>query len=241
MADQIVRDAVVWVAQYDLSGNVNALALNCKAETPDATAMGDLAKVRLGGLKDHAAEINGWFEAALVTGNPDHYLFDRMALAFPAMSLSPLGTTNALAYLLKPELIEYSPGAKVGDVFPFKVHAEGAGVLVKGTILLPKLARIVTATSAPVNRGAVSAAQRVYAALHVFGASAGDTLDVIIQSDSLVGFGTPADVITFAQKTAAGYEWAEAAGPNTDIWWRVSFTIGGVDPSFTFAVTMGIL
>lgn len=52
---------------------------------------------------------------------------------------------------------------------------------------------------------------------------------------------TDTPVITFAQKAAAGYEWATDAGPITDVNFKAKWTIGGVDPSFTFAVVAGIV
>lgn len=244
MAEILVGNATVWVAQYDFSAWMNAVALNAKAETPETTAMGVTSKQRLGGLLDHAFEANGWWDAEAVTGNPDHYLFDEVGLAFPAVSLSATGAINDTAYLLRPELTEYSPGAKVGDVMAFKLHGEGSGLLVKGSILLPKANRSISANSTGVQLGAVTAGQSIYAALHVFTESGTDSphLDVKIQShdDNSFGGGT-VDRITFAQKSAAGYEWATpVAGPITDTWWRVVYTITGTNPIFNFAVTFGI-
>jgi hypothetical protein len=315
MAEQIVRDAIIYVAQYDLSGSVNALALNMKAEAPEKTAMGATAKTRLPGLNDHAAEINGWWSAEAITGNPDHYLFDQMGLAFPAMSLSPTGLAGAPVFLLRPELTEYSPGAKMGDVLPFKLHAEGAGILVRGLMMLPKAARTLTGAGSAYNLGEVSSIQNLYGILHVFSKTGTPTLDVVIaianriatveihtagsgyseddiltvvQSgasggtltvDSVGGSGevtgvslltpgsgyavasglsttvappggsgckitiltiTDTAVITFAQKTDAGYEWKTETGPYTDVWWKAKYTIGGDSPNITFAVTAGI-
>jgi hypothetical protein len=57
----------------------------------------------------------------------------------------------------------------------------------------------------------------------------------------LSGFPSPATRLTFAQKTAAGYEFKSAAGAITDDWWRVDWTIGGTaTPTFSFVVAVGI-
>lgn len=175
----------------------------------------------------------------------------------------------------------------------------------------------MTGAGTKYNLGAYTATQYLYGGLHVFTASAGDTLDVticiadrvqtitinaagtgytaghdltIVQSggsfataniDTVDGGGgvtgvtlltpgsgyavanvldttvspgpggtgcklnitaiTDTAVITFAQKSAAGYEWATDAGPITDVNFKAKWTIGGVDPSFTFAVVAGIV
>ena len=52
---------------------------------------------------------------------------------------------------------------------------------------------------------------------------------------------TDTPVMVFAQKTAVGHEWKEVAGPFTDDYWRVKYTIGGGSPNITFAVMLGIL
>ncbi|MGH2710617.1 MAG: hypothetical protein ACRDH9_05370, partial [Actinomycetota bacterium] len=79
----------------------------------------------------------------------------------------------------------------------------------------------------------------VYAALHVLDASAGDTLDVIVQTDDGAGFASPTTLITFDQAAAVGAQFKTAAG-NADDWYRVNFTIGGAGPSFKFVAVVGV-
>ena len=52
---------------------------------------------------------------------------------------------------------------------------------------------------------------------------------------------TDTAVITFTQATASGYEWMTDAGAITDVNFKAKWTIGGADPSFTFAVVAGIV
>lgn len=79
------------------------------------------------------------------------------------------------------------------------------------------------------------AARKLRAQLNVTAASGtSPTLDVKIQ-DSVDGGSTWNDVGTFAQKTAAGREVVNVSGPfGPDL--RVTWTVGGTSPSFTFAV-----
>lgn len=236
MSEAVYSNCKLYVAQYDLSGAMNALAIDMAAETPEATAMGATAKARLGGLRDVSLAHNGWFD-----GDPEEILWTQMGLTNAVMTAAPTGADGEAGFFFRPAISAYSPGAKLGDVYAFSVKGEGAGPLIRGTILLPRSTKTVTGTGTGRQLGAVSATQRLYAALHVFMASAGDTLDVIIQSDNASNFLSPATAITFTQIAAAGFEWKEVSGPITDDWFRVSYTIAGVDPSFNFAVICGIL
>jgi hypothetical protein len=238
MSKQIWANCKFYAGQYDLSGDQNQYGLDLKADTPEATCMGETAKTFLPGLKDFGLALNGYFRG----DDQEDILFGRIGLADLPVTLAPVaGADGETAYICVPQFGQYAPGAKVGDIYAFAAKIEGNGPLVKGTILLPKSVKTSSNTGVARNLGAVTAAQKVYGLLHVFSASAGDTLDVVIQSDALQTFLSPADVITFAQKAAAGSEWKTADGPLTDTWWRVSWTIAGVDPSFQFAVICGIL
>ena len=126
-----------------------------------------------------------------------------------------------------------------GEVLAANLITRGTGYAV-ATALVTTVSPNV-GTGFKVNILSLSAAANLYGLLHVFSATPGDTLDVIIQSDALVGFASPLTALTFAQKAAAGYEWKTAAAPITDTFYRVSFTIAGDgSESFSFAVSIGI-
>jgi len=330
MSEAVISNGKCYLAQFDLSSELNAIAADMSAEAPESTAMVALAaspaKARLGGLVDTKVAVNGFF-------NSEQIIFNSMGLANVPLIIAPTGADNTSCFLFRPVLAKYSLGGKLGEVYPYKVEAEGNGPFVSGTILLPKLARIISGTGTGRQLGAVAAGKKIYAVLHVFSATPGpDTLDVVLESDvsaafltinriaatlgvgfsindagdgyavndvitvvqsggsggtltvtSISGGGgtgpvtgltlttpgtgyaianglattvapvggtgfklnilalTDTPVITFTQKTAVGSEWKEAAGPFTDDYWRVKYTVGGVDPSFTFAVGVGIL
>ena len=327
MSEQVWLNCQAWLAHYDLSGIMNAPALEISGETPEKTASGDVGKTRLPGLVDISAAVNGYFDGSL-----DGAVFDRLGLIDSALTMTPDNADYTRAFFFKPAMAKYSPGAKIGDTFAFKVEGKGNGRLIRGNILVPKLARIASSHGVARQLGAVAAGKKMYAVLHVFAASAGDTLDVALESDvsanfvtinriaatqgvgfsindpgidyapgqvltavqsggsggtftiaTITGGGgtgpvgtlvrttpgtgyaianglattvdtgigsgfklnilalTDTPVINFAQKTAAGHEWKEVAGPFTDDYWRIKWVIGGSDPSFNFAVVCGIL
>jgi len=237
MSEAVWKNCKFYAGAYDFSGNMNALGLDYSAETPERTAMGDTGKTRLPGLLDVGFSLNGNVQHP----DPDLWLFNNMSLADTPITMAETGADQGPAFLFQPILAQYTPGAKIGEVMAFSVKGSGDGKLISGSILYPKTIKTASDTGVIRQLSAVSATQTLYAILHVFAVSAGDTLDVIIQSDALEAFGSPETKITFAQKSAIGSEYKTAAGEITDTWYRVSFTIGGADPSFTFAVSIGIL
>jgi hypothetical protein len=239
MAVHIHRDAKVWTGAYDFTGLMNAVALDYAAELVDSTTLGDTTRERLGGLKTVDLAIEGYFDGAYL----DPQLFQQIGLSGWPISIAPEAAADGdRAFLFRAIAGAYAPGGELGGMLKFSLKAQAsAGPLVKGNILHPATARTASGNGTGRQLGAVGATQRIHAALHVLALSgAAPTLDVKLQSDNGSGFASPADQITFAQKTAAGYEWASAAGAITDDWWRAIWTIGGGSPSFTFVLVAGI-
>lgn len=240
MANQILRDCKLYVAQYDFSGKMNALALNYGVDTRDDTAFGDDTKSNAAALKTVTFQHEGYFEAG--SGSVDEVFFANLGLADKIMTISPQdGAEGDVAYFFKSLQGKYAPGAKIGDMLNFQVSGQGNS-LVRGNILCSGT-KSVTYESLPQQLGAVSAAQQLFAALHIIAASGTlPTLVVKVQSDNAEAFTTPTDRITFASQDGVNSVWADpVAGAITDDWWRVSYTIGGTTPSFQFIVPMGIL
>lgn len=241
MASQILQDAKLYIASYDLTGDMNALALTYSAEMRDATTFGNDTRVNTGGIKSVVAQHEGLWRAE--GDGPDDVIFSRVGAQDVPVTISPTdGGDGARAFMFRAVHSEYSPGGSVGDLLAFSVSMEGSdgAPLVRGTILQPAGAKTASGTGVGRQLGAVTSAQRLYGSLHVISASAGDTLDVVIQSDVDNTFGTPVPALTFNQQTAIGSDWQSAAGPVSDTWYRVSFTIGGTSPSFSFIVAVGI-
>lgn len=238
MAVQVLQDCKLLVAGYDLSGKMNALALDYSAELQDKTTFGDTTRSRLGGLKSVTAQHNGYWDG---TGLDD-ILFNRIGLAGEVMTIAPAAlTAGNRAFTFKSTLGEYAPGGAVGEMFAFSVAGESADSLVRGTVLFNNTVT-ATGSGAGQNLGAVSSTQKLYAALHVLAAS-GTTpsLTVRVQSDSDNTFATPINQITFTAATAIGAQWATPVnGAITDAFWRVDYTVSGTTPSFQFVVIIGI-
>jgi len=239
MSAETISDAKLYMGEFDLSGAMNETALRYGAELKRATTFGDSGERRLAGLPDAAVEAKGYWDSTLGKG-----IFNDIGVADVPFSVVPQGETEGnRAFLFRVAAGEYSLGGPVGEMFPFSLGAESSAgdPLIRGT-LMHRATRTATANGSGRQLGAVSAAQKLYGALHVFAASGTTpTLDVTVQSDDASGFLSAVTRMTFAQKTAIGSEWpAPIAGAITDDWWRIVWTIGGTSPSFDFAVVLGI-
>lgn len=241
MAHKVLTDAKIWLAEYDLSGDMNAVAIDYGVNVVDDTMFGDTTEVGLGGVRQVALEASGHVEEAS-SGSGDA-LFTKLGATDIPLSVSPDGqTAGEVAYTFKALEASYNPNGEHGEAFAFTVSATGAGELVRGTIMVsPASAITATGNSTARQLGAVAADEKVYAALHVIAASGTTpTLDVVVQSDDAQAFTTATGRITFTQATGVTSEWLSADGAITDDWWRISYTLGGTNPSFTFLVVTGI-
>lgn len=245
MATLVLKDAVVLWDGYDLSGNHNKLALNYSAELHDNTVFGATTRSRKGGLKVASLEGGGFWDSG--TGEPDDILQPRVGglTVATAIMISPDGGDGGeVSYAFQPVAGRYEIGAAVGEMLPFTVEAQNRGVgLIRGTVMQNGL---IAATGAVTSRelGAVTAAQKLYAGLHVISEQGtSPTIDVVVRSDDNSGMTSATSRITFAQVTAApDVQWATpVSGAISDTWWDLNITIGGSDtPGFTIVVWVAI-
>lgn len=242
MAVQIATACKIYVAQYDLSGDLNKVTGPGNGATKlKKTVFTNTAENAAVGLWMPKCSAQGFVNFG--TGNVHEALRANLGLADVPVTVSPeSGAAGEVAVFMNALEAVYNLGDKVDTMLPFSVEAEGRGTpAIAGRIFVAAGNKTATGTSGVIQLGAVSSAQRVYAVMHVLSASGTTpTLDVTVKSAALVGFGTPTTRLTFAQKTAAGYEFLSAAGAITDQFWRVDYTIGGTTPTFSFVVSVGI-
>jgi hypothetical protein len=240
MSLQNLKNAKIYLGQYDVSGDFNNVSLQLDTEGLDATTFGSTAKVELPGLE--SVQFSGKVFSQVDDENPkiDDILKAKLALSNVPLSVSPLGgAAGDLAWTFKALLASYAPGLVIGQLPSADLSAKASGAsLIRGTVLETG-AKAAAGNGTPLQLGAVTASQRLYAALHILAISGGGTFTLKLQSDTAVGFPSSTDVLTFAAATAIGSEWKEAAGPITDDWWRASWTL--TSGAVTFAVVVGIL
>lgn len=238
----IVKNRKLFVDTYDLSGYLQAAALDLSVEMQDDTIMSDDTRSNAPGLYSFSAQHEGVWAAG--TGLPDTVFAGQQGLADKLATIAPVnGDAGSLAYFMRVTQGSYSTGGTIGDLLRYSVSLEASGGLgaVRGN-MLANTTLSTTADGTAFNLGAASSSQYLYAAMHVLSASGSSpTLDVTIESDTAEAFASPVTQITFSQATAAGTQWAtRVAGAITDTWWRASWTVGGTTPSFDAVIVMGI-
>ena len=244
-APQILSNAKLWVGGFDLSGDMNAIALKYGADMKEKTTFASGGfRERLPGVQFYSFQHEGFWTGG--TGNVDDAIFNsafNVQNTVMTIDGQGAGAEGDIAYTGQVNLASYTPGAKHGDVLAFSVSGDSDGdVLVRGKVCLNGT-KTSSSTGTIFNLGAVTSAQKVYAALHVIDPVSGSTptLDVVIESAALVGFGSPTTRITFSQANAKGAQFKSTAGAITDAFWRVKWTIGGTStPTFPFVVVIGI-
>ena len=239
MASFVFKDAEVRYGGLDMTGILNKVDLNYTADMEDASVFGTNSMIRLSGLMDTTVNQSGfWSDTA------DLELYNRIGATLPEVfSVAPQGVVDGPAFAMLGDQASYSLGGAVGEVHPFNVSIHSNGALVGGKLFIIGT-KTVSGVSTIIELGAVPLGWAVYASLHVTvnGGTGDQTFDAIVESDDLVGFGTPTTRLTFDQVTTTNQgQWKSALGSITDTFWRVTFTITGTgSPTFDAFIVVGI-
>lgn len=245
MAVQNWTSLAVYVGGYNIACRAKSFnaPLVSVAEL-ETTALCDTWEKRIAGLKTASwdAEVMQDFDADEV----DQLVgLSALGTSVP-LSIPPAGATAGdLAYTFNATQFQYAPlQASPGELAMASLSGMGEGSpVVRGTLMnAPATAVTANGNTAGQELGAVSASQRLYAALHVFSASGtSPTLAVKVQSDDNGAFSSATDRITFTTATGITSEWSSVAGAVTDTHWRGNLVIGGsASPTFTYALVLGI-
>lgn len=243
----VLTNVKTYLGEYDISGFMNSVNLEYAADALKDTRMGDTTEVNKGGVKTASLTIGGFADPA--SAGMEAIAFGKIGTADIPITCSPDGAdTGEAAYFFKALTANMKTFGQHGQIMPFTGSARSGGstnALVRGKVFVAASpAKTSTSTSSIIQLGAVTSAQRVYAALHVIDTVSGSspTLNVTVKSAALVGFGSPTTRLTFTQATAKTSQIVSAAGAITDQFWRVDFTIGGTgSPTFPFIVVVGIV
>ena len=244
MAVQYWQDMSILVDDLELACNAKSASLSTEVTPLDTTSLCSNGWTEsIGGLKSGSVNIE--LMQDVDADSVDATLFPLLGTAGVPKSVCTASADGSVAYLLKSIPLSYTPvSGAVGELASATISGSSStGPVVRGLLIHPSnVARTSSGTGTGRQIGAVAAGKKVYAALHVLAASGtSPELDVIVQSDDNAGFTSPTTRLTFSTATGRTSELLSAAGAITDDYWRVSYTIAGTSPSFTFAVTCGVL
>lgn len=236
----ILRDQKVYFDYFDLTAQMNSVALAYSADQLDSTTLGNDTHVNTPSLKSVSASLAGLVDASTY----DAGLFSEIGnTTGKPLTICSSGTIGSLAYFLKANAAKYNQDGKVGDLLKFSLEASAADKLIRGTLMENQAA--VTATGNGTSRQLVATAsgKKLYAALHVLSISGTSTptLNMTVKSNSTNSFaGAETTRITFAAATAVGSQILSLDGPLTDTWFECEWTVTGTNPSFQFIVVVGV-
>lgn len=247
MAKQVFLDTRIFCSGADLSGWTNKVEIGDEAEDKKITNFrSGGAEECIAGISNVSVMAEGQWEAGSLAMPDDTFWGNRRVIE--PWSVAPSGDSDlaagGLMYLTRALRTKMALFDAVGEVAPWSASAAGSGVLVRGRAMNALgTARTTTGTGTVVDFGTgPSAAQSVYANLHVVSISgtATPSITVAIQSDDNVGFSSPTTQGTFNARTTIGGQALKVASPGTaERYWRLSWTISGTTPSFLFMVSLG--
>jgi hypothetical protein len=233
----VIRDQLILVGTTELTTSMNSISLVAGRESPDNTVLGnDTRTYEASGLKTVTAGGSGFYNATL-----DSALNTNLAVQDTITSFLADDAVGSVAYSFKSVQTSYSPlSGSVGDMHGFDFEAMGRADLVRGYVAY-KGTVTSTGVSTAFQLGAVASGKNLYAIIHctrVAGTS--PTLDIDVNSDSLIGMGSPTTQDFFAQITGVTTEWTTTAGPITDTFYQLDMTTGGTDEEFDIAVILAV-
>ncbi len=242
MAELVYLDTKIYLAGYDISGDLNKVNLSLARDPKDKTCFGMDSRARISGLRDGSFDYAGIWQADSAAPKIDDVVYSKLGSAGEVFTVCPQnGNAGSIAYSMKTIQATYEVGAPVGDLLALMASGQGCDGMFRGTVVATG-AKTVTGNGTAYQLGSVGATQKLYAAMHVIGVSGvSPTVTVKIQSDNAENFASPSDVVTFTAATGIGAQLAApVAGPLTDTWWRAQWTISGTTPSVNIVVVVGI-
>lgn len=238
MPKEILQDAALWMGAFDLSGSMNAMAIEGTTETQDCTTFGDPFRTYVIGPKNANFSGAGYLDTVI-----DKTLFDNWGLMGQTLTMAKAKPAGNIAYVGNVFQGQYSPAMTYGEVWAYTLNASLASrsfargrVMHNGTLT-------TTGTGTIIQLRSITAGKSAFATLHVIapiGGTATPTFTGRVESDDAIGFPTPQTRVTFTPRTTVGAEIKEIPGPITpDQYWRVAWTISGTTPSFIIVMALG--
>lgn len=124
----VFKDAKVFYAGYELSGDMNQVAVDYSAQALDVTAFGATSRTMRGGLKVVRASGRGFYSPG--NNRVDPVLFDNvgfddgLAMMFPE-TITEGATSTGSGYMFRVTQSQFRQGGQVGEVHPFEFALEG--------------------------------------------------------------------------------------------------------------------
>lgn len=237
----------IYLAHLDLSGLANEVQFGelSRAMQPSTTFKdGGYACVKPG-LVSGAATVKGFQDWAADVLDDDISAPGQLGTQYPFTVIpNPTGTVTAAdqCWLSRGVLANVNPmaGAK-GEMAGFELGLAYDTAIVQAKVAHPSAARTANGQGTAVALTGPTAAQKLYAALHVTAYSGFTQVALVVESDDAVGFPSATTRITFATVTGVTSEFASVAGSfSSETHLRANWVVSGTG-SITFTIAVGVL
>lgn len=231
MGNFVFQNQKVFLAHYNLTANVNAIALSATRDTLDDTTLGSNTKSNFPGLMNVTFNIEGLYEGST---QGDVGLSSQIGIQGRPFTIVQSSSSGSQAYFLNAMQADYTPfNNSVGELAGFSaggVTAKGSSApanLINGfvTYWTENFTTSITSTSGTAMQlGAVSSQQRIYGAVHVFSTPTSQhsvTPTLYSASASNASSSQWTARLSFSAYTTAGSSFMSAPGAITDTWWMV--------------------
>lgn len=232
-----IGKASVYQNGLEISGDITSLVLDVSQEAIDDTTVSASTRTYTPGLITAAISAEGYLNA----GDHEEELYaatdsNQVITVYPNDA-----SANVVGYGMKGARSQLIYRGEIGQLirFTYDVFCT-AQPLVRLNSMEGEVTKTSTGDGTDYSLGAVSATQSVYCFLHVLAVSGTDTPTLTVKVQSSADGSTWGDEITMTDATDVGAEAKSLAGANTDTHWRITWTISGTNPSFTFIAGVGI-
>ena len=241
-APTVLTNATIWYGGYDLTGATNEITMSAARAEKPVSRFGDTIEATYPGATTVGVEAKGFWDSAL--DGPQFTQLTNPSTSWP-LTICPDGADlGELAYGIEAYSFNYSAlEAQWGQSLPYRLGAKSksGGSLGRGTVMQSKATISADTGTTKIQIGAVSATQKLVAALHAFSMTGAGSWTVAVQSDVDAAPGGETLRGIVATVTAApSVGVLEIAGPITDDYWHVFFDETG-GTSITCAVTFAIV
>ena len=228
MGEQVIKNARVYIGDYEMSGQHNTLDFGLDAEMLDRTVFNSTFRKRLSGLLSASFSHSGFFG----TTDTDKEIYTRTGSTADVCTVCPnTGGEGARAFIHKAVWSEYSVGGTVGDLMSFSGAAAGDGAFVRGLVSVDQTFSNAATTgnsTVPLDLGTGKTGDALVASFHVTSWTSGNTATINIYASSSSGFGAETHMLEVAPSTAgSGSHFATTKASTTLQWYRGQWAISG--------------
>ncbi len=225
------KDAGVFVAEFDLSGDFTQYTPSYSVATSDITTMGNTAHIYLAGTTTATLNVQGVFNAA--TDKSDEEFTAALGNEL-VVTASPTAATSIGddADMVNGFIESYSPRSPGNDAVRFSTTMQGSGVATGGKILHQNNQESSTSSGYASVRAVAQAASASGAVghIHVTEFSGTDATITIEDSSDDIAFGS---LVAFAQATGLTSERVSVTG---EVLEYVRVSLAGTFTTVTFVV-----